>query len=43
MNAPSVQPSGNFSRAELLFDLLVEVVKRYEPDVAAVLPLAVVT
>ena len=27
----------NFSRAELLFDLLVEVVQRYEPEVAAVL------
>jgi len=37
MNAPQVQPGGNFSRAELLFDLLVEVVRRYEPEVAAVL------
>jgi phosphoenolpyruvate carboxylase len=37
MNAPQVQPGGNFSRAGLLFDLLVEVVRRYEPEVAAVL------
>src|SRR6202453_2806315 len=37
MNAPQVHPGGNFSRAELLFDLLVEVVRRYEPEVAAVL------
>jgi phosphoenolpyruvate carboxylase len=28
---------GGFSRAELLFDLLIEVVERYEPRVAAVL------
>jgi phosphoenolpyruvate carboxylase len=28
---------GNFSRSELLFDLLVAVVRRYEPEVAAVL------
>ena len=28
---------GGFSRAELLFDLLIEVVERYEPAVAAVL------
>src|SRR5580693_9018075 len=28
---------GNFSRADLLFDLLVEVIRRYEPEVAAVL------
>jgi len=32
-----VLPGGNFSRAELLFDVLVEVVTRYEPEVAAVL------
>jgi phosphoenolpyruvate carboxylase len=31
------QPHGNFSRAALLFDLLVGVVQRYEPEVAAVL------
>jgi phosphoenolpyruvate carboxylase len=37
MNGPQVDPAGNFSRAELLFDLLVEVVRRYEPQVAAVL------
>jgi phosphoenolpyruvate carboxylase len=37
MNAPQVYSGGNFSRAELLFDLLVEVVRRYEPEVAAVL------
>src|SRR5580693_794080 len=37
MNALKVHPGGNFSRAELLFDVLVEVVKRYEPEVAAVL------
>jgi phosphoenolpyruvate carboxylase len=37
MNAPQVHSGGNFSRAELLFDLLVEVVRRYEPEVAAVL------
>jgi len=37
MNAPQVPSGGNFSRAELLFDLLVEVVTRYEPEVAAVL------
>jgi phosphoenolpyruvate carboxylase len=37
MNAPKVESGGNFSRAELLFDLLVEVVGRYEPEVAAVL------
>jgi phosphoenolpyruvate carboxylase len=37
MNALKVHPGGNFSRAELLFDVLVEVVKRYEPAVAAVL------
>ena len=37
MNALKVRPGGNFSRAELLFDLLVEVVQRYEPEVAAVL------
>ena len=28
---------GGFSRSELLFDLLIEVVERYEPKVAAVL------
>jgi len=33
----SREPPGNFSRAELLFDLLVGVVQRYEPQVAAVL------
>src|SRR5580692_2680611 len=37
MNALKVHPGCNFSRAELLFDLLVEVVRRYEPEVAAVL------
>jgi len=37
MNALKVHPGCNFSRAELLFDVLVEVVKRYEPAVAAVL------
>jgi phosphoenolpyruvate carboxylase len=37
MNAPQVHSGGNFSRAGLLFDLLVEVVRRYEPEVAAVL------
>ena len=37
MSALKLRPDGNFSRAELLFDLLVEVVKRYEPEVAAVL------
>src|SRR5271156_6488914 len=37
MNAPQVPAGGNFSRALLLFDLLVEVVQRYEPQVAAVL------
>jgi phosphoenolpyruvate carboxylase len=37
MNLPKVLAGGNFSRAELLFDLLVEVVTRYEPEVAAVL------
>jgi len=37
MNGPKVQSVGNFSRAGLLFDLLVEVVRRYEPEVAAVL------
>jgi phosphoenolpyruvate carboxylase len=31
------QPPGNFSRAALLFDRLVGVVQRYEPEVAAVL------
>ena len=30
-------PPANFSRAALLFDLLVAVVQRYEPEVAAVL------
>jgi len=35
--APSREPPGNFSRAALLFDLLVGVVQRYEPQVAAVL------
>ena len=35
--APSREPPGNFSRAALLFDLLVGVVQRYEPPVAAVL------
>jgi len=35
--APSREPPGNFSRAALLFDLLVGVVQRYEPLVAAVL------
>ena len=33
----SIQTPGNFSRAELLFDLLVDTVGRYEPQVAAVL------
>jgi phosphoenolpyruvate carboxylase len=33
----SIQVPGNFSRAELLFDLLVDTVGRYEPQVAAVL------
>ena len=33
----SREPPGNFSRATLLFDLLVGVVQRYEPLVAAVL------
>jgi phosphoenolpyruvate carboxylase len=33
----SINVPGNFSRAELLFDLLVDVVGRYEPEVAAVL------
>jgi phosphoenolpyruvate carboxylase len=37
MNAPQVHSGGNFSRAQLLFDLLVEVVGRFEPEVAAVL------
>ncbi len=37
MSALKLRPDGSFSRAELLFDLLVEVVKRYEPEVAAVL------
>src|SRR6202167_4905284 len=37
MSALKVYPGGNFSRAELLFDLLVDVVQRYEPAVAAVL------
>ncbi len=37
MNAPQVHPGGHFSRAELLFDLLLEVVTRYEPAVAVVL------
>src|SRR6204780_1516441 len=37
MSAPQAHPGGNFSRAELLFDLLVDVVRRYEPEVAAVL------
>jgi phosphoenolpyruvate carboxylase len=37
MIAPQVHSGGNFSRAELLFDLLVDVVRRYEPEVAAVL------
>ena len=32
-----VEPPGHFSRAALLFDLLVGVVQRYEPEVAAVL------
>ena len=32
-----LEPPGNFSRSALLFDLLVEVVQRYEPVVAAVL------
>jgi phosphoenolpyruvate carboxylase len=36
-SAPACEPSGNFSRAALLFDLLVGVVQRYEPEVAAVL------
>jgi len=31
------EPPGHFSRAALLFDLLVGVVQRYEPEVAAVL------
>jgi phosphoenolpyruvate carboxylase len=31
------QPPGNFSRAELLFDLLVGVIQRHEPEVAGVL------
>ena len=31
------EPPGYFSRAALLFDLLVGVVQRYEPEVAAVL------
>src|SRR5258707_7618182 len=31
------EPPGNFSRAALLFDLLMSVVQRYEPEVAAVL------
>jgi len=35
--APSAEPPGNFSRSALLFDLLVGVVQRYEPQVAAVL------
>ncbi len=46
MNSPAVkvgtaahsgEPPGNFSRSALLFDLLVGVVQRYEPQVAAVL------
>lgn len=37
MKRLAVHPGGNFSRAELLFDLLVDVVSRYEPEVAAVL------
>ena len=37
MNRSQVDPGGNFSRAELLFDLLVEIVQRHEPEVAAVL------
>jgi phosphoenolpyruvate carboxylase len=35
--AHSGEPPGNFSRSALLFDLLVGVVQRYEPQVAAVL------
>jgi len=35
--AHSSEPPGNFSRSALLFDLLVGVVQRYEPEVAAVL------
>jgi len=35
--AGSREPPGTFSRAELLFDLLLGVVQRYEPAVAAVL------
>ena len=34
---PQFEPPGNFSRAELLFEVLVGVVQRYEPAVAAVL------
>jgi len=43
VNAPagstvrSSEAPGNFSRSELLFNLLVAVVQRYEPEVAAVL------
>jgi phosphoenolpyruvate carboxylase len=33
----SREPPGNFSRSDLLFELLVGVVQRYEPQVAAVL------